>query len=183
MVVTARALPLRSQLGAAERARLGEMFAAHYAFVWRSLKRLGVDAASVDDAAQEVFVVATRKIDTIRVGAERSFLFGTAMRIASNARRSARRTPPTAGENAVFDVPDPAPDQVELTERRRLAERLDRTLAAMPMDLRAVFVLFEIEEMTLTEIATCLDIPRGTVASRLRRARKVFFDHTRRMAP
>jgi RNA polymerase sigma-70 factor (ECF subfamily) len=61
-----------------------------------------------------------------------------------------------------------------LTEQRRAAAILDRLLAAMELDLRAVFVLDEIEEMSRAEIAQVLGIPEGTVASRLRRARQDF---------
>ena len=59
---------------------------------------------------------------------------------------------------------------------------LDRALDAMPGDLRTVFVLFEIEEMTMAEISNVIEIPAGTVASRLRRAREVFREIVSRMS-
>jgi RNA polymerase sigma-70 factor (ECF subfamily) len=66
----------------------------------------------------------------------------------------------------------PAPD--ECVDQKRLREWLDEVLSAMPDDLRAVFVLFELEELSSQEIARHLELPVGTVASRLRRARDVF---------
>jgi RNA polymerase sigma-70 factor (ECF subfamily) len=60
---------------------------------------------------------------------------------------------------------------VDQKEKRAL---LDEILEALPMNLRAAFVLYELEELTVTEISNMLSIPRGTVASRLRLARKEF---------
>src|SRR5258706_514128 len=71
--------------------RIRALFELHYDFVWRSLRRLGVPTDAADDGAQEVFVVAARRIGDIILGAERSFLFGTAMRVASQARRARAR--------------------------------------------------------------------------------------------
>ena len=165
--------------GVGDDGRLEAMFEAHYRFIWRSLLRLGVPEARVDDAAQEVFVVATRRIADIDVGREKSFLFGTALRIAKDVRRATGRRRETDDEDAVLDAVDPVPGADELTEQKRARERLDAVLDLMPLDLRAVFVLFEIEELTVTEIAGVLSIPRGTAASRLRRARETFFSITR----
>jgi RNA polymerase sigma-70 factor (ECF subfamily) len=79
------------------------------------------------------------------------------------------------------EVPDSSAGPEELMDRRRARALLDRVLGALPMDLRAVFVLFELEELTMTEIATMSDIPPGTVASRLRRARQAFQEAVRTM--
>ncbi|HTJ46804.1 MAG TPA: sigma factor, partial [Kofleriaceae bacterium] len=89
--------------------RLTAMFNAHFDFIWRSLRRLGVAAAAVDDAAQEVFVVASRKLREIEAGKERAFLFGTAVRVASDARRSARRRGDKVSDDAAPETADPAP--------------------------------------------------------------------------
>src|SRR5687767_12477047 len=72
-------------------ARLRELVDAYFEFIWRSLRRLGVPAADTDDAAQEVFLVASRRLADIVEGSERSFLFGTALKVASTQRRSAER--------------------------------------------------------------------------------------------
>ena len=154
-------------------ARLRAMVGAHYDFVWRSLRRLGVPATDVDDCSQQVFWVAARKLTAIREGSERAFLFSTAMRVASDARRTRTRRREVNEEDSP-EAADPAPDPEEAAARRHARAVLDQVLDAMPMDLRAPFVLFELEELPTAEIATLLDLPAGTVASRLRRAREEF---------
>jgi len=153
--------------------RLRVMFETNFAFVWRSLRRLGVPSAATDDATQEVFVVASKRLPEIRVGYERAFLFATALRIASNARRAfARRD--ARHDDALDRVVDPTPSPEQLADRARARELLDQVLATLDLDLRAVFVLHELEEMSMAEIATTLELAPGTVASRLRRARELF---------
>jgi RNA polymerase sigma-70 factor (ECF subfamily) len=154
--------------------RLSSMFEAHYRSIWRALRRLGVPEARVDDAAQEVFVVATRRIADIELGKEKAFLFSTALLVAKDVHRSRVRRREDVDDVAVDGAVDPVPSSEDLIERKRARERLDRALGAMDFDLRTVFVLFEVEEMTLTEIADLLAVPRGTVSSRLRRAREAF---------
>src|SRR6185436_10298746 len=101
------------------------------------------------------------------------FLFGTAMRVASDIRRSASYRREVAHENpAEHLVSDHQPD--ELLDRERARRMLDRVLDQMDEELRTVFVLYELEEMTTLEISTLLAIPHGTAASRLRRAREQF---------
>ncbi len=153
--------------------RFARMFDAHFDFVWRSLRRLGVAPGTLDDAAQEVFVVASRRLAAIEDGKERAFLFGTALRVASDARRSANRRR-AREHDAEADVASSAPGPDELVDRKRAREVLDAIIAELPEDARPVFVLFELEGMTMSEIASCLELRPGTVASRLRRAREVF---------
>jgi len=158
--------------------RLQALLADHHAFVWRSLRRLGVADCDVDDASQQVFLVAYRRMAEIVPESERSFLFQTALRVAADWRRAHNRRCEQPGMD-LLDVPDVAANPEELLDQRQARALLDRALAFMPLDLRAVFVLFEIEEMTMMEIATISDIPPGTVASRLRRARQVFQETVR----
>ncbi len=156
---------------AQDRTRLREAFVQHYAGVWRFLRRLGVVPDRVDDAAQQVFLVATEALPRIVPGFERAFLYGTAVRVAHGIRRSGAR------EVAGIDVelgtsPLPSPD--ELADQKRARELLDQLLEHVEGDARTVFVLFEIEGFTVPEIADLLDLPLGTAASRLRRAREQF---------
>ena len=153
-------------------ARLRGLVDGQYDFIWRSLRRLGVPEIDADDCAQQVFLVASRKLDDIVIGCERPFLFSTALRVASDARRSRSR------RREVFeDVDEPrdsAPNPEQIAEQKSARALLDEVLDSLPMDLRAVFVLFELEEMSSAEIAEVLALPIGTVASRLRRAREEF---------
>jgi RNA polymerase sigma-70 factor (ECF subfamily) len=140
-------------------------------FVWRSLRRLGVPAAYVDDAAQHVWLIVLRRLPEITVGRERSFLFGTAIRVASEWRRKLGRRREKA---ATLEPVDPRPGAEELLAARRARQVLDELLDTLPDELRVVFILYELEEQTAAEIAELLALPPGTVASRLRRARATF---------
>jgi RNA polymerase sigma-70 factor (ECF subfamily) len=174
--VSESSLPLAApRVHAADAAedRLRVMFETNFAFVWRSLRRLGVPSAATDDAAQEVFLVASKRLVDIDVGRERSFLFATSLRVASNARRAfARRE--SRHDDILDRVVDPAPTPAQHAERARQRELLDRVLATLDLELRAVFVLHELEEMSMADIARTLELAPGTVASRLRRARELF---------
>ncbi len=153
---------------------------AHFDFIWRSLRGLGVPAASVDDAAQLVFLTASQKLDAIILGSERSFLFATARGIASNARRSELRNRELLDEEALVSRADAAPDPEQTAVSSQARRILDRILDGLQEDLRTVFMLYELEGQTTAEIASLLGVPMGTVASRLRRAREEFQAAARR---
>ena len=145
---------------------------AHFSAIWRALRRFGLSAADADDAAQQVFLGAVQRLDQIEPGRERAFLYG----MAANAAFKTRRTLVRRREDLTdFDLfVDPMPSTEELLERRRARELLDRILEALDDDVRVVFVLHEIEQLTAPEIAEALGVPLGTVASRLRRGREQF---------
>jgi RNA polymerase sigma-70 factor, ECF subfamily len=153
-----------------ERTNLPSFVREQYPAVWRTLRRFGMSPSDADDGAQQVFVVVARRFDDIELGRERAFLFRTAMHVASKARRARRRRPEDADPEC-GDTADAGPLADDLVDRRRARALLDRLLAQMDPDLTAVLVLFEIEGLTMAEIAEALDLPPGTVASRLRRAR------------
>jgi RNA polymerase sigma-70 factor (ECF subfamily) len=160
--------------------RIRHVVDTHFDFIWRSLRRLGVLEANVDDAAQQVFLVAAKKLGDVSSAGERGFLFAIALRVAADERRTRRRRPEVSMADAASEVSDPAPSADLLLEQRQARALIDDMLEAMPLDLRTVFVLFEMEDLTTTEIAQLLDLPMGTVASRLRRARDAFQDEIRR---
>ena len=152
-------------------ARVREAFEAHYDQIWRLLRRYGVSASAADDATQQVFLIFTERLADVREGSDRAFLFGTAIRLASTLRRTTKRETPT--EHADLE-PSGGPSTDELADQRRARRALDSVLAEMDEDLRTVFVLYELQQFTSVEIAKMLDIPIGTAASRLRRAREQF---------
>lgn len=160
--------------------RLRTLVDANIDFVARVLQNLGTPAAEVDDAVQRTFMVLSDRLDDVRTGAERSFLYQTAANVAAHARRSMARRREVSSELA----PE-RPDLVEppdlLADRRRARILLDTVLSSLGDELREVFVLYEIEELTMVEIAATLAIPAGTVASRLRRARERFRAEVARM--
>jgi RNA polymerase sigma-70 factor (ECF subfamily) len=163
------------------RARLAALVEAHFDFVWRTLRRLGLPRAGADDAAQQTFLVVAGRLGALAQGAERAFLYRTACHVAANARRATARRRDRTNDTDLVDVADPAPGPDEMTERRRARRMLDDVLEELDNDARQVFVLFELEAMQVPEIATLLEIPEGTCASRLRRAREQFQSALRRL--
>ena len=159
---------------------LAALFDANADFVWRSVRRLGVPEAWADDATQQVFVIAQQKIMTIAAGHERAFLFRVAINVASHVRRAAARRREVLGEDEGLLVDDAPPQDVALDQMRARAV-LDQVLDSLDDDLRTVFVLCELEEMTMADVATMLGLPPGTVASRLRRARVAFHEEAQRV--
>jgi RNA polymerase sigma-70 factor (ECF subfamily) len=153
--------------------RLRQLVDNYVQLVARILRNAGTAEADIDDDVQRVFIALSNRLDDVRDGAEKAFLVQTALNMAAHSRRTAARRrenlmecPPEGGRFVA------GPE--EIAERQQVRRILDRILYAMDADLRAVFVLFELEEMTTVEIAAILDIPTGTVASRLRRARSDF---------
>ena len=166
---------------AAEGERLTAMAENHFQFVWRCLRRLGVPEPGVDDAAQQVFETAARKLDRIASGSERAFLFQTAVRVASGTRRRTETRREVMDEEVLDEQPSASPGPEEAAALRQRRALLDEVLDALPLELKAVFVLFELEELSTLEIAPLLGLPIGTVASRLRRARELFHASARRV--
>lgn len=152
-----------------------ELFLAHYDFVVRSVRRLGVPPAEVDDLAQEVFLVAFRRLDSFGEGRLQGWLY----RIASNlvSQRHRRRTL----RDALFAVFGAA-DGSRVDERtphhdyqaREAEAQVGQVLQRMSPKKREVFVLFELEQLPGEEIAERLGIPIGTVWTRLSHARQQF---------
>jgi RNA polymerase sigma-70 factor (ECF subfamily) len=161
----------------AELTHFTRIYREHFAFAWRSLRRLGVPERDLADATQDVFLVTYRKfaqLDQSRPLAP--FIYAICLRVASDRRRSAafRREHLTeAGEPS-----EPAePALAAESDRARQAERralLEAALDAMSLEQRAVFTLFELEGYTGEEVAALLGVPAATVHSRLRLAREVF---------
>ncbi len=146
----------------------------YHAFIWRSLRRFGVAEEHADDAAQQVFCVFARRLADVPLEKEKTFLCGVAVRVAQGVRRDRIRRPLDLDDAALESARSAAPLPDEELEERRARAVLDRILDALPPDHREVFVLHELEELTMAEIAASLSLAPGTVASRLRRARELF---------
>jgi RNA polymerase sigma-70 factor (ECF subfamily) len=147
----------------------------HAEFVWLSLQRLGIRDADIEDLLQEVFVVVHRRLPSFD-GSSRmtTWLFGICIRIAAAYRRRAHRR----HEESMARIPEPAsgdePNPEESAAARQARARLLAVLDAMDLEKRALFVMFELDEMRCEDIADLLGIPLGTVYSRLHAARKGF---------
>ncbi len=149
----------------------------HFAFVWRSLRRLGVPERDLGDATQDVFLVLYRKLAELDL--ERSigsWMYAVCLRVASDRRRSAVQR-----HEQLAEEPEPREhsetvlahdrEHEQLVERRAI---LEAALDAMSLEQRAVFTLFELEGRTGEEVAELLAVPAPTVHSRLRLAREIF---------
>ncbi|MEA2751903.1 MAG: hypothetical protein QOI41_6046 [Myxococcales bacterium] len=184
--VASRALDMDNRAGAAGALarRQVELVSAQLPLVWRFLRRLGHSPDDADDLAQETFLVAARKLDRIEEGREKQYLFGIAVRLASRSRRSQQlRKNRTAEGVEADDRPSTDLPTDELVAQKEARAILDDILAEMTPLLRTAFVLFELEEMSVVEIAALTDTPVGTVASRLRRAREQFQDAAKSRQP
>ncbi len=165
------ALHAESRPEVSSEVRFRRIFDAHYTFIWRTLRRLGVTADVVDDATQEAFMIAARRIADIQLGREKAFLFGVARRLAARARaRSAMHAEVLS--DSCPDLGARTPE--DLLIQRDAHELLDEVLSQMSDDTREALVLFEIEGLSKREVADLLALPEGTAASRLRRAREEF---------
>lgn len=162
-------------------AQVVELYDRYFDFVWRSLCRLGVPPADLEDAAQDVFVVVHRRLATYEERASiKSWLFGIALRVAKVYRqRGARRRAQMAADESVLVCTRGSPE--ELRAKMQAAEQVQLLLDELDDDKRAVFVLAELEHMPASEIAQALGIPANTVYSRLRLARAAFNDGLKRL--
>lgn len=149
----------------------GRIYAGHAAFVWRTLRRMGVRDADLEDVCQETFMVVHRRLPEFDgrapVGA---WLFGICMRLASDYRKRAH----IRRETAVAETPDEGrpPEQLAAVERTQARAQLDRILDSLDEDKRAVFVLFELEQWAMADVAQAVGCPVQTAYARLYAARK-----------
>jgi RNA polymerase sigma-70 factor, ECF subfamily len=158
------------------KAEFREIYEAHFDQVWHSLRRLSVAERDLMDATQNVFVVVFRKLHEFEGRAQlRTWIFQICRRVASDYRRSApvRREVVTDSIelNARAEQLSTAPLADEQAQRVSLARAV---LDKLPETQREVFILFELEQLSGEEIAAMLELPLGTVRSRLRLAREAF---------
>lgn len=128
------------------------IYADHFDFVWRSLRRLGLSETAADDALQDVFVVVHRRLGDFEGRSSlKSWLFGIALKVAKDHRRSEarQRTGPLEDKHALTDDRTPEDEAA----RKEAVATLDMILAGFDPDRRAVFVMAEVEQMTAPEIA------------------------------
>jgi RNA polymerase sigma-70 factor (ECF subfamily) len=161
--------------------RIESWFRDHHARLWRLVARLGTARHSIDDIVQDAFITASRRHADIREGREWSFLVGTALRIGKNYRfRASARRELSEPELLELEL-SPVPDAEQLLIEKRLRQELDQVLATLSDAQRTIFVLYELEGFSAPEIADLLELPLGTVASRLGRARAKFSEAAARL--
>lgn len=157
----------------APRETLARWFTEYHDVVCRAVRRRGEDADSAADFAQQAFLVATERFLDIREGSERAFLIATATQLSYTSRRKHGRMQLAADlEPYVADAPD---DEARLVRYHYASQLVDRALSQLDETLRSIFLLYEADGVSRVEIARELGIPLGTVASRLRRARELYY--------
>ena len=140
-------------------------------FVWRTLHRMGVPAADVEDVLQEVFVVVHRRLGSYDPSCQlTTWLFGICLKVANRHRRRAYFRRERWGTPLPDVVDDDTPEAVVV--RRQARRLLEEALGRLSPEKRAVFVLFEIEGQDCMQIAELMGVPVGTVYSRLHAARR-----------
>ena len=157
---------------AARGSELRELVKRHSWAVGRHLERHGVATGDMDDARQRVWLTTARHFDRIQQGSERAFLLTVARREAGHTRRTYRRRSETT-EVDLDELVSSALPSDELLLRRQRLEQAGAVLQQMDDGLRVVLLLFALEETPTREIAEFLQLPVGTVKSRLRRARNL----------
>lgn len=150
-----------------------EVFDTYARYVWRSLLGLGVHERDAADASQQVFLVIHARLaaDQVAAPALRTFVYGVCLRVASDFRRRAHRR----YEQLLAAPPEPAQpaNQEQATWTRQALAQLDAVLERLPAPQREAFVLYEIEELSMNEVAGALGCPLQTAYSRLHAARRV----------
>ena len=147
------------------------IFEEQFSYVWNSLRHFGAREGELEDLAHEVFLRVHERFDEYDPSRPlRPWLFAFAFRVASAHRRLARHR---------AEVLAPGPDPIDAATRADevMIRREDRSLAlaaleAIDIDRRAVFLLHEIDEVPIPEVAAALGIPTATAYSRLRLARQ-----------
>ncbi len=153
---------------AVDRSRLERLFAAHHEAVWRALRRRGLTEQEAEDATQETFLIAAGRLADIQSGREQAFLVATARRVAYTLGRKTKRWHlEEEMDLRVSGARDAADEHADV-------ELCDLALSRLSPEQAEVFVLYEIEGLSSPEIAALLEIPLGSVASRLRSARELF---------
>jgi RNA polymerase sigma-70 factor (ECF subfamily) len=159
---------------------LHALFDTHATYVWNTLRRLGIPPSDLEDVTHDVFVQVHRHIreyDPNRPA--RPWLFAFAFRVAAQTRRQAHRRRETPGDPDTVPHPGASPDDdLVAAERRRL---FIAALQSVDLPRRAVFVLHDVDETPVAEIALALGIPVNTVYSRLRVARSEFAEAVKRL--
>jgi RNA polymerase sigma-70 factor (ECF subfamily) len=160
--------------------RFRAMFHREFGYVWTSLRRLGVHERDAEDVAQDVFVRVYGKLDDYDpTRPVRPWLFAFALRAASDWRRLARHR--TEASIDPDHQPSPTMSAEEAVQRANERQLVLEALEHVEIDRRAVFVLYELDETPMKDIAEALGIPLFTAYSRLRLARREFADAARRI--
>jgi RNA polymerase sigma-70 factor, ECF subfamily len=156
-----------------------EVYESCVKLVWRNLRRLGVPEAALEDAAQDVFLVVHRRLPEFEGRSSlRTWIFGIVLRVAARHRRKARgvaaREAPVPGELSEALSAPGQDGPYERTLHRQATELLHRVLERLDDERRALLIMVDLEQTSVSEAADALEINLNTAYSRLRAARRAF---------
>ncbi len=156
------------------------LFREHAPFVWRVLRRHGVAERDLADLCQEVFIVVLRKLPEFRGEASvRTWIYGIAARVASGHRKLARVRREQATDDFSHEVDARTPEGHAVA--RGALDTLEQALRTVSEEQREAFILFELEGMTVHEVAAAVACPHGTAFSRIKAARAAIEAHLKRL--
>jgi RNA polymerase sigma-70 factor, ECF subfamily len=157
------------------------LFDQHVDFVWRVLRRYGVPDRELEDACQEVFLIVHRKLAEFEGRSSlRTWIYGIAARVALVSRRKAHV------RRELLEAPAHEPraeaTQEDVTAQNRALTLVDEVLHEMDPEKREAFVLYELEGMSVAEVALAVGVPENTALYRLHRAREELAQRLKRAA-
>ena len=149
------------------------LYRSEFAYVWKTLRRLGAPVRDLEDLAHELFVVVHRHLpDYDRGRPLRPWLFGIAVRVLSDYRRTFRNSRELLDRRAAdVEAIDGTPGQDERLGEAQARALLMSALDRLPFERRVVLVMHDLDGVAVPEIAAALEIPLNTAYSRLRLAR------------
>ena len=155
-----------------ETERFGELVTTYLNPIFRFHLRLTGDHTSAEDLTQETFITAYRSLAKLEDHDRfRSWLYGIARHLAMNyTMRVARWEPDRLDPSDFNQWPAPRPDYSALEMNERMAA-VDAAINTLPDDLRTPLLMVAIEQLSYEETANVLELPLGTVKSRIARAR------------
>jgi RNA polymerase sigma-70 factor (ECF subfamily) len=161
------------EVARASPASFEELYAEYVGFVWRCLRALGVREAQIDDTAQDVFLIVHRRLADFRGDSTmRTWLYGIVRNVAANQRRTQRRK--GGGEPLSLELPSHGATPDQGAQEQQALGFVQAFAAQLDERKRDVFILALVEELTIPEVATTLEIPLNTAYSRLRSVREDF---------
>lgn len=177
--IDAEARAPESGVAAESSLSLRQIFDEHVTFIWRSLRHLGIADADLQDVCQDVFLVVHRKLGDFEGRSTlRTWLYGICLRVAKDHRRRAyvRR------ELVVSELPPRAQPATQEDDcvRAETRDLLAAILEQLDEDKRTVFFLYEIEGLSMKEVAEAMGCPLQTAYSRLHAARRIVLEAAKR---
>lgn len=165
--------PIEERLLPGSQPAFREIFNEHAAFVWRTLRGLGIPESSIDDAVQEVFLIVLARLDDFEGRSSlRTWICAIAYRVGANTRRKLRRH--SEIDLTVLSLPSSDPDPEQHSQTRASTRFVESFCARLSDGMRDVFVLCLLEERPASEVGELLGLSPHTVSSRIRLLRESF---------